>query len=52
MEARLKKLPELPVTVLLREIRAEGYSGQITQLKAFVRPLRTERHRLEELTVR
>src|SRR5665213_3590096 len=29
----------LPATVLLREIRAEGYAGGITQLKEFVRSI-------------
>jgi transposase len=52
LKCRLEKLPELPAPVLLREIRARGYTGQITRLKDFVRPLRSERRRLEELTVR
>lgn len=52
VRARLEKLPELPATVLLREIRSQGYGGQITILKDFIRPLRRERRRLEELTVR
>jgi transposase len=30
----------LPATVLLRELRAEGYAGGITQLKEFVRSIR------------
>lgn len=30
----------LPATVLLREIRAEGYTGGVTQLKEFVRSIR------------
>jgi transposase len=50
--ARLEKIPDLPATVLLREIRERGYPGQITLIKDFIRPLRTERRRLEELTVR
>jgi transposase len=52
LKSRVEKLPELPATVLLREIRARGYTGQITVVKDFVRPLRAERRRLEELTVR
>jgi transposase len=38
--------------VLLREIRSRGYTGQITVVKDFVRPLRFEWRRLEALTVR
>lgn len=49
---RLEETPELTATVLLREIRAQGYEGQITILKDFVRPIRAERRRLRELTVR
>ena len=52
LRRRLEKLPELPATVLLREIRTQGYPGQITLLKDFVRPLRQEQRRLQELTVR
>lgn len=52
IEARLKQMPALPATVLLREIRSRGYTGQITLVKDFVRPIRAERRRLEELTVR
>jgi transposase len=33
---------DLPATVLLREIRAQGYSGGLTVLRDFVRPLRKE----------
>ncbi len=52
LRARVQKLPEIPATVLLRELRARGYSGQITLIKDFVRPIRAERRRLQELTVR
>jgi transposase len=42
LAARLAAAGEipLPATVLLREVRAQGYTGGITQLKAFVRTLR------------
>jgi transposase len=33
----------IPATVLLREIRAEGYVGGISQLKAYVRPFKVVR---------
>lgn len=33
---------DLPATVLLREIRAQGYAGGLTVLRDFVRPLRKE----------
>lgn len=49
---RLEQIPELPVTVLYREIQARGYPGEITIVKDFCRPIRAERRRLEELTVR
>ena len=49
---RLRKLPELPATVLLRELKERGYRGQITLIKDFIRPFRAERRRLQELTVR
>ncbi len=49
---RLEQIPELPATVLYREIRARGYPGEITIVKDFFRPLRAERRRLDELTVR
>jgi len=52
LRKRLEAIPELEATVLLREIRAQGYRGQITLIKDFIRPLRAERRRLEELTVR
>lgn len=52
LTSRLRGLPELPATVLLREITAQGYQGKITLVKDFVRPLRTEQKRLQELTVR
>jgi transposase len=52
LTTRLDAVPELDATVLLREIQARGYPGAITTLKDFVRPLRAERLRLEELTVR
>lgn len=52
LTARVEALPALPATVLLREIRAQGYRGEITTLKDFVRPLRAERRRLAALTVR
>lgn len=52
LRARVEKLPELPATVLLREIQAMGYGGAITILRDFVRPLKAERKRLRELTVR
>lgn len=34
----------LPATVLLREITEQGYSGGISQLKAFLAPLKTRRN--------
>ena len=52
LSRRLEQIPELPVTVLCREIQAQGYPGEITIVKDFVRPLRAERRRLEDLTVR
>lgn len=52
LRSRVEKLPEIPATVLLREIRARGYSGQITLIKDFLRPIRAEKRRLQELTVR
>ncbi len=52
LRSRLEALPELPATVLLRELQAQGYEGKITVVKDFVRPLRAERKRLQELTVR
>lgn len=52
LTARLEAVPELDATVLLREIQARGYPGAITTLKDFIRPLRAERLRLAELTVR
>jgi len=52
LQSRLAALPELPATVLLREIQAQGYQGKITLIKDFVRPLKAERQRLQELTVR
>lgn len=52
LRSRLAALPELPATVLLREIQAQGYQGKITLIKDFVQPLRAERKRLQELTVR
>jgi transposase len=33
---------DLPATVLLREVRAQGYCGGLTVLRDFVRPLRKE----------
>lgn len=50
--SRVGKLPDLPATVLLRELHARGYTGQVTLIKDFVRPIRAERRRLQELTVR
>jgi transposase len=50
--SRVGKLPDLPAPVLLRELRARGYTGQITLIKDFIRPIRAERRRLQELTVR
>lgn len=52
LTARLEQESELHATVLLREIRAQGYAGEITLIKDFIRPLRAERRRLKELTVR
>lgn len=52
LQSRLAALPELPATVLLREIQAQGYQGKITLIKDLVRPLKAERKRLQELTVR
>jgi transposase len=52
LRSRVEKLPEIPATVLLREIRARGYPGQITLIKDFIRPIRAEKRRLQELTVR
>lgn len=52
LRSRIERLPDLPATVLLREIRARGYPGQITLIKDFIRPIRAERRRLQELTVR
>jgi transposase len=49
---RIEEKPEIHATVLLRELRERGYTGQITLVKDFIRPLRAERRRLEELTVR
>jgi transposase len=33
LQSRLAALPELPATVLLREIQAQGYQGKITLIK-------------------
>jgi transposase len=52
LRSRLQKLPDIHATVLLRELRAQGYRGQITVIKDFIRPLRAEARRLAELTVR
>lgn len=52
LERRLKEKPEIHATVLLRELRARGYTGQITLVKDFIRPLRDEERRIRELTVR
>src|SRR5579863_10666979 len=41
----------LPATVLLREIRAEGYEGGITQLKEYLREIRPSPPRSEERRV-
>ena len=49
---RLEEKPEIHATVLLRELRERGYRGQITLIKDFIRPLRAERRRLEDLAVR
>lgn len=35
----------IPAVVLLREIRALGYDGGLTQLKMFINPLETDRGR-------
>jgi transposase len=40
IEARLTTYPELSAVRLLEEIRAAGYAGSYTQLKAFVRRVR------------
>ena len=43
IEARLATYPELSAVRLLDEIRAAGYAGGYTQLKAFVRRVRDEK---------
>ena len=50
LKARLQEFPELSGVRLLEEIQAQGYMGQRTILKDFLRPLRTQIHR--DLTVR
>ena len=40
IETRLAEYPELSAVRLLAEIRAAGYDGSYTQLKAFVRQIR------------
>lgn len=52
LRKRLEEKPEIHATVLLRELRERGYRGQITLIKDFIRPLRAERRRLEDLAVR
>jgi transposase len=42
IEARLAEFPRLSGTRLLAECRAAGYTGGVTQLRAFVRRLRPE----------
>lgn len=44
IRARLDRY-DLPATVLLREIRGQGYSGGITILRDYVRPLKEEKVR-------
>lgn len=39
----------LPATVLLRELQAEGYAGGISQLKAFLAPLKSAREVVDPL---
>lgn len=41
IRSRLEKF-DLPATALLREIRAQGYTGKLTVLRDFIRPLRKE----------
>ena len=50
LRARLQEFPELSGVRLFEEIQAQGYTGQMTILKDFLRPLRTQIHR--DLTVR
>lgn len=44
IRGRLERF-DLPSTVLLRELRAQGYDGGITILREFVRPLKAEHTR-------
>ena len=48
------RLPQVgySAVVLFEELKAKGYTGGYQQVKRFVRPLREERDRLEEATVR
>jgi len=50
LKTRLEAYPELSGIRLLEEIRSQGYTGQISILRDFIRPLRTQIHR--DLTVR
>jgi transposase len=40
VEDRLREFPDLTAVRLFDEIRADGYAGSLTQLKAFVRRVR------------
>jgi transposase len=49
LRGRLEKF-DLPATVLLREIRERGYTGSVTILKEFIRPIKNKK--LTKLTER
>jgi transposase len=49
LRSRLDKF-DLPATVLLREIRGKGYTGAVTILKEFIRPIKNKK--LTKLTER
>jgi transposase len=52
LERRLMECPELSAVRLCQEIQAQGYAGRCSILRDFLRPLRQERRRLGQLTVR
>ena len=52
LQQRLAAYPELTAVRLYQEIRTQGYTGQCSILRDFLRPLRQEHRRLGKLTVR
>jgi transposase len=52
LQQRLAACPELTAVRLYQEIQPQGYTGQCSILRDFLRPLRQEHRRLGKLTVR